>query len=473
MLVDTLRADHCSSYGYERETTPFLDRLAENGTVFENCISQAPWTKPSVATLFTGFPTAWHNTKFIFDSLPDEAYTTAEALNGAGYVTLADSSNPAITPELNFGQGFDFFISDQEHVFLSEYLGCIGVKIFDRAYEFYLNTKHRQTWGSPPMKEIARNQTEQVLLTVSLLNRRPTFVYIHYMEPHGPYTPSSRFSKVFGPPIDDPRFYPKAFDVEYAFFKNPGSRYDITESQTEELVRRYDCEIRQNDDAINFWYDVVDRTDRWDDSLLIFVSDHGEEFMDHGFLYHNRALYQEVIHVPLIIWDSRIRHQPRRINPNVMVADIMPTVLDWAAITLPSGSRNFYGISLLPSLNGRSVPEGREIIAEIDRDVFGTRESKRPENEPIGFIVSESIILNNYKLVRDHNRNKVFIFNLLSDPGEKEPVNGLTDNAESLTFLEEALNETLSYWGEKPLKSEAIEIDEETWNKMRDLGYVR
>ncbi|UCE26295.1 MAG: sulfatase [Candidatus Coatesbacteria bacterium] len=473
ILVDTLRVDHCSCYGYERETTPYLDGLAGNGTIFENCISQAPWTKPSVATLFTGLPSITHKTVRIFDSIPGESYTMAERLNDAGYVTVANSSNFQVTPDFNFQQGFDFFITDQEHVFLSEYLGCIGAKTFDRAYEFYLNVKHRQTWKCLPMKEIARNQTEQVLLTVSLLNRRPTFIYIHYMEPHVPYMPSGRFGGVFGPPVDDPRFFPDACNVEYTFLTDPESRYDITESQKEELVRRYDCEIRQNDDAISPWVNIMDRKNRWDDSLLIFVADHGEEFMDHGFLYHNRALYQESIHVPLIIWDSRVSKQPSRVSPNVMVADIMPTVLDWAATAVPSENQDFYGISLLPSLNGQDVPEGRRIIAEIDWDVYATRESKTPERKPDGYIVSESIIIDNYKLIRDHNRNKVLIYDLASDPNEVEPLSGSNGKAESLSSLEDTLNETLSYWERKALTSEAVKVDEETWNKMRDLGYVK
>jgi arylsulfatase A-like enzyme len=470
LLVDTLRADHCSCYGYGRKTTPFIDRLAENGTIFERCFSQAPWTKPSVATLFTGFPPARHNTMRIFDSLPDEANTLAEVLNSNGYVTVANSANHHITPDFNFGQGIDFFVTDQDTVFLNQYLGSIGTKVFDGIYESYLIEAHTQLYGYPAVKERARNQTEQVLLTVSLLNNRPTFVYVHYMEPHAPYTPSQRFATVFGEPIDDPTFLPDAFNVEHTFLVEPESQYPINDSQTRELVRRYDCAIRQNDDAINFWYNEMDRRDRWGDSLMVLIADHGEEFMDHGFLYHNRALYQESIHVPLIIWDSRAAKRPARIETNVAVADVMPTVLDWAALSNPTVNEDFYGISLLSSLSGSSLQEGRRIISELDRDVYATRESKQPWNEPSGYIVSEGIIIDEYKLIRDHNRNKTFLFDLTADPSEKTPLDELTEETETLNAV---LTDMLNRWERSALTGGTAVVDEEEWGKMKDFGYVR
>jgi arylsulfatase A-like enzyme len=460
ILIDTLRADHCSFYGYERGTTPYIDRTAERGTVFEDCQSQAPWTKPSVATIYTGLPASGHNVEMIFDSLPDEAITIAEVLKANGYITIGDSANYHITPRFDFDQGFDFFAVGATPVAFTD--GAVGAAIFDKTFRYF---------RAKPGKEPARYAVRRASFILRYLNNDPIFLYMHFMEPHEPYTPSRRFKDAFGPPIDSVRLRPKRVHMEVEFVGDPEVTLDLTESEVQELIRRYDCEILQCDYAVGELVDGLERERYLDDSLVIITSDHGEEFMEHGFLYHARALYRESIHVPLIIVDSRENDPTPRVSEPVALADLTPTIYEWAGVSPPTEvATDFYGLSLIPAMDDDRLPPDRLLISEINRDVYsGTVWDPSKVGAPVGYLIAESIIGPDYKLIRDHNNDRDFVFDVKRDLHEQNP---LAEKPGECTEMEKALDETIEFYEEKNLKSETGAIDEESWRKMRDMGYV-
>lgn len=461
VLIDTLRADHCSCYGYGRSTTPEIDSIAKRGTIFENCQSQAPWTKPSVATIFTGLPPAGHETNRLFDSLPGEAVTLAETLRSEGYTTYADSANYHITPRFGFDQGFDFFATEPTPVTLTD--GPVGAAVFDKIF--------RYMWGVGG-QEPALYAARRTAFVLKYFNDEPVFLYIHLMEPHEPYTPAKRFKDAFGPPIDSVKFRPNRVHMEVEFINDPELKLDINESEVKELKRRYDCEILQCDYAIGELFNELGRRGDLGDALIIITSDHGEEFMEHGFLYHARALYRESIHVPLIIVNSRKNGPVRVITEPVALADLTPTIYDWAAVSPPANVYEaFYGLSLLPAMSGKKLEPTRKLVSEIDRDVFSSG-SHDPSKigEPVGYISAESVIGPDYKLIRDKNRNFEFIFDVKNDPTEQKP---LTDRPQGTAELEKTLSGVLEFYKERHLQPEKGVIDEESWRKMRDMGYVR
>jgi arylsulfatase A-like enzyme len=460
VLIDALRADHCSCYGYGRNTTPEIDSIAKRGTTFVNCQSQAPWTKPSVATIFTGLPPAGHKTNRLFDSLPGEAVTLAETLRSEGYITYADSANYHITPRFGFDQGFDFFATDSTPVTLTD--GPLGTVVFDKIFRYM-----RGAGGQEPALYAIR----RTAFILRYFNNEPVFLYMHLMEPHEPYTPAKRFKNAFGPPVDSVKFRPNRVHMEVEFINDPELTLDLTESEVKELMRRYDCEILQCDYAVGELFNELGHDGGLGESLIIITSDHGEEFMEHGFLYHARALYRESLHVPLIIVNGRKNDAIPVIPEPVALADLTPTIYDWAAVSPPANVyEDFYGRSLLPAMSGKRLESTRKLVSEIDRDVFssGSHDLSKA-GKPVGYISAESVIGPDYKLIRDRNRNREFIFDVKNDPTEQKP---LAEKPRETTELEKILSDVLEYYKERHLKPEKGVIDEESWRKMRDMGYV-
>ena len=305
LLVDTLRRDHVSAYGYGRPTTPQIDALAAEGVRFDAAFSNAPWTDPSVLALFTGAypsdlwqPAPW--AEAIKRALPDEPATLAQLLARAGYFTIAASDHPGINAP-RFGRGFDVFV-DLYHA--------------DGPYSW------RKT---EPAKLLAQVR--------ELLEGRAgsgVLAYIHLLYPHTPYAPPPDYLDLLG-------LGPTA-----------------AASGTHASIDRYDAEIRLSDDVVGFIRRVLIDEGLASDAVVVVLSDHGEAFAEHGLVEHGNSLYNELLRIPLIL------HAPGRlprgavVKPTVELVDVLPTLLDLVGLEAPAQTR---GASLRPLIEGRSAPE--------------------------------------------------------------------------------------------------------------------
>ncbi len=294
-LVDTLRADHTQPYGYGRDTTPHLLEFAKDAVVFDEAISHASWTKPAVASIFTSLLPGRHRAVQLRDSLDPGLVTLAEMMQARGFATGAAISNSVIYSEgTHFEQGFDY------------YAGLHGA-------------------GNRPSKVIEAGPVVDAAL--KWLDDRggfPSFLYVHTMDPHVPYTPPPPFDQKYEPhptpdhPGQDPRFD----------FKEPKDR--------ERLVAQYDGEIAYGDQEFGRFVRELKARGLYDDALVIFVADHGEEFEDHGKWLHGRSVFDELIHVPLIVKFPGERGGGARIAQQVQTVDILPTVLQEMNLPVPS-----------------------------------------------------------------------------------------------------------------------------------------
>jgi arylsulfatase A-like enzyme len=272
VLVDTLRADHMSLYGYSRATTPFIDKLAAEAVVFDRARAQAACTFPSVNSLFTS--------RYPFDfnvqgegqmGIPAEHPTIAEILQARGYHTIAVSASPIVrstpskeNPNGGFGAGFEVF----DESCLWGAAACVNARALELLGEA----------------------------------REPFFLYLHYMDPHGHYAPPADYQKQFAGPYD-------GYDFIAAGDHNPigdmiygdGPELDITDRDVQHLVDLYDDEIRYFDGEFARLIDFLREDNLLGRSLLAFTSDHGEEFLEHGGFRHGHTLYQELLHVPLVM----------------------------------------------------------------------------------------------------------------------------------------------------------------------------
>ena len=266
-LVDTLRADHLGVYGYDRDTSPVLDRWARGSTVFDNTYAPSSWTKPSMVTLFSGLDAVSHGAEDRLDIIPADVLLLAERLQALGYSTFGAVTNPNVLPHWGFDRGFDIY------------------RDLDSAGN-----------GTPASRvtEFVEEHLDQ------LAHSQPFFLYLHVIDPHFPYQP---------PPPFDTRF--------------PRSRTFPANMS----IGRYDGEIAFVDAQFGRIVDLLEQRGLNDRSMTIFTSDHGEELWEHGRLGHGSTLYEEVMRVPLLIRFPKGRFAGIRVAARASLADVYPTVL--------------------------------------------------------------------------------------------------------------------------------------------------
>jgi arylsulfatase A-like enzyme len=291
-LVDTLRADHTQLHGYARDTTPELLRFAAEGVVFEQAISHAAWTKPAVGSVLTSLLPGRHRAVQLRDQLDPGLVTLPEMLQAKGFSTGAAISNSVIYSDgTNFEQGFDV------------YAGLHGA-------------------GDRPSKIVeAAGVVGEALRFLDQRRGLPAFLYVHTMDPHVPYTPPPPFDARYGPaptaerPYADPR----------SDYREPADR--------QRLIDQYDGEIAYGDREFGRFVRELKARGLYDRALIVFTADHGEEFQDHGQFTHGKSVFDELIHVPLVVKFPQGRHAGRRVARQVQLVDIAPTVLQ--AVDLP------------------------------------------------------------------------------------------------------------------------------------------
>ena len=266
-LVDTLRADHLGVYGYDRDTSPVLDRWASGSTVFDNTYAPSSWTKPSMVTLFSGLDAISHGAEDRLDRIPADVPLLAERLKALGYSTFGAVTNPNVLAHWGFDRGFDVY------------------RDLDSAGN-----------GTP-----ANRVTEFVEEHLDRLEQsQPFFLYLHVVDPHFPYQP---------PPPFDSRF--------------PRSRAVPANMS----VGRYDGEIAFVDAQFGRITELLGQRGLNDRSMTIFTSDHGEELWERGRLGHGSTLYEEVVRVPLLIRFPQGRFAGIRVAARTSLTDVFPTVL--------------------------------------------------------------------------------------------------------------------------------------------------
>ncbi|ETX00637.1 MAG: hypothetical protein ETSY1_10480 [Candidatus Entotheonella factor] len=329
ILLDTLRADHLPMYGYSRQTAPRLTALAKNGMTFKRMYAPASATRPSVASIFSSLYPAVHKTNHERDYLPNAVVTLAEVLREGGYQSLAIAANPNISPVFGFAQGFDHYeMAYSDSAFKITTLGSVAEDALGRQFIDKLFAKGTEFSG------LADNMTHIALKRVAERERKPTFLYVHYIDPHWPYTP--------------PQPYDRAFDAE----RNPSIRQADTDPlqlaqgrveqrKVSHTLDQYDGEILFTDHHVGRLLDGLERLGMLQNALIIVTSDHGEEFWEHGQRGHDKTLYEEVLHVPFLMsWPGRIP-AGSTFDEMANLVDVMPTVLDMVGLRPVPGLQGF------------------------------------------------------------------------------------------------------------------------------------
>jgi len=435
MSIDTLRADHLSCYGYSRETSPHIDAFASEAVLFEKTIAPSPSTAQSHMSLFTGLTPAVHNI-YNYDrdgwyhTLYEKIPTMAEILKRNGYMTIGFHGGGNIAGFLGFSRGFDSYTHDQIY------------------------------WPSVFLKPDTFKQTIQEVITKSKRERKPLFLFLHHYVCHDPYIKAPEEFKlrfldqavpalpVLSANILEDQEY---FGISEEFWKN----IDMSDPRhRKHVIALYDGMVNYSDYIFQQVMDVLKNENIYDDSLIIVLSDHGEEFYEHAGIKHNN-LFIETLHVPLIIRFPKAAHQGRRIKRYVSLTDVMPTLLDFLNIN----PGNFMqGGTLLPFLNSGEKAESQILSFKGNSSVLRFFEK--------GFFYT------NYHL----SGTGEWLFDPATDPQEQDNAmdsidastrNWMRNRAQEISLEQKELKSRLVVEGE------SLNVhDEPTLKKLHALGYL-
>ena len=430
--IDTLRADHLGCYGYGKNTTPNADALARDAALFENVYAPASWTLPAHVSLLTSLSSFRHGVNLENDMMDPAFPTLADVLRSNGFYCAAFTGGGFVGAVFGFSKGFDLYAQSENSLVDS------AAMTLDAAARWIDDNRDKDF-----------------------------FLFLHTYQPHGPYVPPPPYDTMFL----DPSPLWTMMDIGGYVGGPLGIFKPLPARERQNIVGLYDGEIRSTDDGlVGPLIEKLKSLSIYDETMIILTSDHGEEFFEHGSWEHGHALYDESLKVPLIVKFPDSKFRGKRLGSFVRLIDIMPTVMEVYGI----GAKGFDldGLSLLPVAKGREKRD-RPALAYLAAGVLGSpvpeklavTEGRRKVilNRPYG---KESLAA---LLYPPPPYAEVEAFDLAADP--KEITNTVSRNAafagKLVALLQEVKDKAKARSGGK------AEIDAETKQKLRALGYIR
>jgi len=440
IAADALRADYLKLYSQEAETsTPGLEALANDGILFRHHVSQASWTKPSFATIFSGLYASSHTATSKMAMLPDSVNTFPEILQGGGYYTKGFSNNGNIASSFNFNQGFSDYVDPHVRLYFDAGASASDLSMYQilRRARHIAMSKISEKMDVEDFYQPAENVTRDALswLDNKRPSDRPFFLFLHYMDTHDPFMDHTQ------PGVGYARVRMQNPDPE---------KYLVP------MKRAYNSEIDYMDRHLAALFEGLKTRGLYDNSVIVFTSDHGEEFYDHDGWWHGQTLFDEVILVPMIVKlpgqqgagvvnDGLSRH-----------IDIAPTLLSLAGLT-PAGEMP--GLSLL-NANG-TLANGHVTFVYAENDF---------ENNVI-----ETVRTRDAKVIRENPENARKLpprqfYDLANDPKEKHNRAGMSDAREAeLGQLIEQMRQYVQGAAAEPTM--AAELSQEEKDQLEAIGY--
>ena len=416
--IDTLRADHLETYGYERKTAPNLARLAREGIVFEAARSQSSWTLPSLASIHTSLYPTQHGALTKEGALGDELVTISEVLRDSGYRTAAITSHFFADAQHGFAQGFGSFDETQ----VRGHGAVTSNEITDL--------------GEEMLEDLAREDSDA-----------PFFMWLHYFDSH--YTYVRHATHDFVEDYDGP--LGNRITAKRLSRMNRAGK--VTPADIDYLIDLYDGEVAFQDDAIGRLLRSLGRLGLADDTVIVLTADHGEGLMDRDHFFHGHYVYDELIRVPLVIGGA-IPEALRglRIEGPIEVASIPATLAELAQVD----AHGFRGPSLLEVARAGVLP--RFAISEA---ISGEDDSKR----------RVAVVNGDWKLIHSLPADEYELFDLGSDPGERQ--NRFGDTGPGVAAVRDELVAGLARHREiEGFDGPTLELTEEQNRHLRELGYV-
>lgn len=418
--VDTLRPDRLGCYGCSRETSPTMDRLAEEGVRFADVTATSPWTLPSHVSLLTGLYPSRHGVRGDKLSLHPSTPSLTMKLNELGFQTKAIVNCDFLRPRYGLRAGFE-------------------------DYEVFLES----AWVDPKLAHMRNAGPTIVRKAIAWLEQRddrPFFLFAHFYDVHSDYVPLPEYRREFVEPYGG---QVTGSTQQLAEFR--AQRANLSPRDIRYLRDLYDAEIRQFDDDLRVLMNYLERSGLSESTVVVLTADHGEEFMEHGSLLHGGTYYQEVISVPLIIKGPTV---PRglTVEDPVGLVDVAPTLLSLLSAGDLPGNEGFDLTAYFDPEGAK--PEARTYFAEADHS------NAQPD-------IRRMVRSKAAKLVYDQVTGEVELYDLESDPGEKQ------DRSDRDSAQRDALLGQLREFMRIDRRGrEIVGPDDEERRRLIELGYV-
>src|SRR5262245_50401417 len=415
--IDTLRADRLGCYGYARPTTPFLDRESHAGVLFADATAPSSWTYPSHAALFTGLYPGRNGATRLEQRMRKDVASLAEWLGARGFRAAG-----VVSSTLFAGYGLERGFEKLEYV---------------------------DPGGPEPSKVTAR-----AVEWLSAVDRsRPFFCFVHYLDPHSDYSSLPEFEAPFVGPYSGP-----ANGKSEQLFQHVQGFLHFDAADARHLSDLYDAGVRQQDAELEKLFAHLERAGFLADTLVVLVSDHGEEFLEHGQVMHGLSQYEESVRVPFLLWGPGV---PRdvRVAETVSLVDVMPTVLDLLGVPAPAA---LDGESLRALWEHPGSPRPpRALFVEADLDPPGPPARRMVPGDDL------AVRRGDFKLVLDPSSGTARLFDLAHDPHETRDV--AAEHPEQVSDLRAELDRFRTRRAEA---SAPVPLTEADLKKLEDLGYA-
>lgn len=446
--IDTLRADHLGCYGYSKNTSPNIDRFAGENVLYKNAFAQAPYTLPSHASMFTSL---YPNQHLAVQALSEDHITMAEMLKVEGYATYAITGGGLVSERFGLMQGFDSVEYNKDSGYISE----------DREIH------------------------SKILTSLSLLKdvKQPFFLFLHSYQVHVPYLHPKEYDifyegkyngKITGDFIEDMKYQArdelKNVDKQNSF--KIIRFFKLSDENRKRMISHYDQGIYYTDTELQIFFDALKKAGMYEDSLIVLTSDHGDEFFEHGGWQHGHTLYNELIHVPMIIkYPGFMKQKPAEYDFTARLIDILPTMLDVIQVTTPY---HLEGQSLVS--NERKESGSAAMMIDPDGEIF--KISEISQNREYKYIQTNDKVIPIDK--RSHfNRPKDFeeLYDLEND--WLEATNIIESKPEEKQKLVEIKKNHINSAAEYSKYLEQLESAEEqvldpaTIEQLKTLGYIQ
>lgn len=441
VVIDCLRADHVGAYGYGRPTTPRLDRWADQGVLWERAHSTSSWTRPSVTSLLTGLYPTQHGVqrgvKRRDSQQPATTFsyraahlTLAERFQRRGWRCAAFCHNEQLAPFSGLQRGFDVYRWDLRGA--DAILAALG-----------------EWLSSEP--------------------QRPAFAYLHFSEAHWPYKPRRRHVALFGGDRDQNPLYERTGrDLGHLRLALRRGETTLSEGEIKQLTQLYDGAIRRLDGKLAALEHLLDEFGCAERTALVVTADHGDEFLDHGAIGHGHTLYEELTHVPLVLRSSDGRRGLRIPQP-VSLVDLADTLVRLAGLEDEAGRRDLLQPGAATGAVVSELQLGRRYVQTLHDGDIKLHRRYRFEIDPATCKLSPARLRRSAPFAVSDR-----LYDLASDPGEKNDLAVGADHAQHKARMGEALDR---WWQEasvlesEPADSE-VAVDEVVVQRLRDLGYL-
>ena len=431
--VDTLRADHLECYGYDRKTSPNIDELASDSVTFLNTYASSPWTLPSHVSMLTSLHGMNHQVSYEDESMDPTLITLADVLRVNHFYCAALTGGGFVSAIYGFSKGFNSY-SDEG-----------GILRQDSAEHLFHATSR---W-------LEREKDKSF------------FLFLHTFQPHNPYACPYPYKTMF---IEEDAKWNHIDLLSYLGGK-PGIFKELTDNERQNVIGLYDGEIRYTDEKlVGLLIKKLKSMGLYDKTMIVFTSDHGEEFYDHEGWGHGHSLYDESLKVPLIIKFPMSRFKGKRVHNFVSLVDIFPTILEELGINYRGLKMD--GRSLFPVIKEKEKGN-RKFFADIAPNVLDSHIPQR-----ITMNKGEEKIITNKKFSKEdlefffsppHVSNPIEVYNLVQDPGERR---NIADERSELAI--QIIQEIDRIYREaQKRQTRKLEINEELKKRLKALGYIR